>query len=297
MTGVRRPLLTTLVLGLVVSASGRTGSVDPGDPPLHFIYFGLERGTPAIAGAQLKYTFEDDDETRPKTAGWVARRWDPTVRGRFSDLFLALAKEFDGRIAGINLPETSIGFGRSGNYHPAGYSYDAYLESILDLMSSARRAFRESDVIIYANFMPGEELPSRDHGYLRSVYEHADRIGAGVGGPDLLPHRWFQRQNSLPLIAQRAPGTVAGVAVQYGNLDDVNRETGERVNVEELVRFATDELHLDYIFWGTQEPHLTAEIYPYLQALPCSNDCSQEDVASDASGPRGAAGRGIRLGG
>jgi hypothetical protein len=129
------------------------------------------------------------------------------------------------------------------------------------------------------------------------VYEHADRIGAGVGGPDLLPQRWFQRQNSLPLIAQRGPGTVAGVAVQYGNLDDLNRETGERVTVEELVRFATDELHLDYIFWGTQEPHLTAEIYPYLKALPCSNDCSQEDVASDASGPRGAAGRGIRLGG
>ena len=67
----------------------------------------------------------------------------------------------------------------------------------------------------------GEELP----------------IGAGVGGPDLLPHRWFQRQNSPPLITHRAPGTVAGVAVQDGNLEDTNPATSERVTVEKLFEF------------------------------------------------------------
>lgn len=218
-------------------------------------------------GVALKYEFEDDDESRPVVDGWVARRWDPAVRERLADLFVALAEELDGRIAGINLAETSIGFGRSGALHPAGFSYEAYLEGVLDLMSSLRRAFSESDVIIYANFMPGEELPGEDHGYLRAVYEHADRIGAGVGGPDLRPYRWFQRQNSLPLIAARAAGTVAGVAVQYGNLDDINPDTGERVTVPELVRFATDQLRLDYLFWGAQEPYLSKEILPYLQGL------------------------------
>ncbi len=218
-------------------------------------------------GAALKYEFEDDDELHRVVDGWVARRWDPAVRERFARLLQALAKEFDGQLAGINLPETSIGFGKSGKYHPAGYSYDAYYEGIRDLMRSAREAFHTSDVIIYANFMPGEELPNNDHGYLKGLYAYADQIGCGVGGPDLLPLRWFQRQNSLPLIAARAPQTRAGLAVQYGNLDDTDRKTGRRVTVRELYDYAKDKLHLDYIFWGTQEPHLSGEILPFLRAL------------------------------
>lgn len=335
-----RPVVLT-ALCLAVASSGWAQTADPGDPPAHYIYFGLDRhriteaaflATSSVAGAQLKYTwrelepkrgeyafdairsdlaflersgkrlfiqlqdlsfdegiknvpdylledpeygggvarkyeFEDDDESRPVADGWVARRWDPAVRARLAELFVALAEEFDGRIAGINLAETSIGFGRSGALHPPGFSYEAYRDGILDLMSSLRRAFSKSDVIVYANFMPGEELPGEDRGYLRAVYQHADRIGAGVGGPDLLPHRWFQRQNSLPLIAARASGTVAGVAVQYSNLDDINPDTGERVTVAELVRFATDELRLDYLFWGTQEPYLSEGILPYLRGL------------------------------
>jgi hypothetical protein len=57
------------------------------------------------------------------------------------------------------------------------------------------------------------------------------------------------------------------MAVQDGNLEDTNRDTGERVTAEELYEFARDELHLDYIFWGTQEPFLSDEILPYLQGL------------------------------
>ena len=159
-------------------------------------------------GVAQKYHFEDDNESSPVSAGWVARRWDPAVRHRFSALFQAIAGEFDGRIAGINLAETSSGFGPNKAYHPVGYSYESYFEGILELMSLARRAFQESDVIIYANFMPGEEVPSDDQGFLRGVYEHADWIGVGVGGPDLLPHQWFQRQNSLPLWFQQALAAV-----------------------------------------------------------------------------------------
>jgi catechol 2,3-dioxygenase-like lactoylglutathione lyase family enzyme len=60
---------------------------------------------------------------------------------------------------------------------------------------------------------------------------------------------------------------IAGVAVQWGNLADRNRETGERVSVGELYSFARDELRLDYIFWGTQEPFYSRDILPYLRSL------------------------------
>jgi hypothetical protein len=217
-------------------------------------------------GAAAQYYFDDDDPEHPVLDGWVARRWDPAVRARFSLLLDTLGASFDGRIAGLNLPETSIGFGQRKLW-PDDYTPAAYYEGIKKLMDSAAAAFKISPVIIYANFMPGEELPDDDRGYLTGVYRHAERLGLGVGGPDLLPNRWFQRQNSLPLIARRSPDMVAGVAVQWGNLEDRNRETGERVTVEELYSFARDELRLDYIFWGTQEPFYTRDILPYLASL------------------------------
>jgi hypothetical protein len=223
------------------------------------------REDPAFGGGVArKYEFEEDDESRPVPDGWVARRWDPAVRERFRKPLRALGKELDGRIERLNLAETSIGFGESGELHPPGFSYDSYFEGIEDLMSAARDAFRESRVIQYANFMPGEWLPGGDRGCLRGVYHHADRIGAGVGGPDLLPHRRWQRNRSYPLIARRGPNTVAGVAVQWGNLEDENPTTGRRVTADELYRFAREQLRVDYIFWGTQEPHYSDEILSYL---------------------------------
>jgi hypothetical protein len=142
-----------------------------------------------------------------------------------------------------------------------------HYESVRANMTAARAAFADSHVIQYANFMPGEWLPDNDHGYLRGVYEHADRIRAGVGGPDLLPHRRWQRIHSYALIAARNPTTVAGVAVQWGNLEDRDPTTGEQVTVSELYGFARDTLRLDYLFWGTQEPYYSDAVLPYLRTL------------------------------
>ena len=49
--------------------------------------------------------------------GWMARRWDKAVQERFQRLLLALGDEFDGRIEGINLPETAfdVASGPSGS--------------------------------------------------------------------------------------------------------------------------------------------------------------------------------------
>ena len=215
-------------------------------------------------GAARKY--EGSDTARARFDGWVARRWDPAVRARFIKLIEVLGAEFDGRIEGLVLPETAISFDNP-SFYPAGFTHEGYVEGIREITSAARRAFPRSCVILYANFMPGEWLPANDKGYLRAVHAHADSIGAGVGGPDLLPHRKGQQRHSLPLIAGRRQGVVAGMAVQDDNLADKNPATGERVTVAELHRFARDHLRLDYIFWGTQEPYYSTEIIPYLRGL------------------------------
>ena len=195
--------------------------------------------------------------------GWVARRWDPAVRERFGLLLDALSREFDGRIEGVNFPESIIGFG-SPRMIPAGYSPEVYRDAILEIMTRAGATFDESVVIEYANFMPGESLPDDDKGYLKSVFAHAEAVGVGVGGPDLLPYRWYQQQHSLPLIRDRADGVVAGVAVQFGNYGFEHRQTGHRITVPELHAYARDDLHVDYLFWSTEEPFYSRDVLPYL---------------------------------
>ena len=199
--------------------------------------------------------------------GWVARRWDPAVRARYARLLEALGRELDGRIAGLVIPETAVGF-HDPALHPPGFTYESYASGIREMVTAARRALPRSCVIIYANFMPGEWLPDTDRGFLRGVHAHADSVGAGVGGPDLMPHRRGQQMHSYPLIASRRPGVVAGVAVQDGNLAEKDPRRGARVTVEQLHRFATGQLRLDYVFWGTEEPFYSTEIIPYLRRLP-----------------------------
>lgn len=219
-------------------------------------------------GMARKIESDTDDDSVVRFDGIVARRWNPAVRERFARLLQAIGRAVDGRIEGINLPETATSFGATGKFFPSGFSNIAYADAVKANLSAARAAFPRSVVMQYANFMPGEWLPGNDHGYLRSVYAHAASIGAAVGGPDLLPHRAGQRNHSLALIASRAPGVRAGLAVQDGNLAAINAATGAPVTVAELYAYARDRLHLEYLFWGVEEPYYSRDVLPFVRSLP-----------------------------
>jgi hypothetical protein len=218
-------------------------------------------------GADKQYEIKGDDEEKAAVAGWSARRWDPAVQERFHRLLFALGKEFDGRVEGINFAETSVTFGESGRLFPKGFSFEIYREAIITNMKALKRAFPKSVAMQYANFMPGEWRPTNDRGYLRAIYRAARELKVGVGGPDLLPYRPGQLKSSYPLIRESAGIIPAGIAVQDGNFEDVNPETGKRVTVTELVKFATDYLKVDYIFWGTQEPYYSGQVIPFLTSV------------------------------
>lgn len=88
--------------------------------------------------------------------GWIERRWDPAVRERFHRPLLALGREFDGRIEGINLPETAIDLASTERLWPKGLTREVYCEAILTNMMVLKRAFPRSMTVQYANFMPGD---------------------------------------------------------------------------------------------------------------------------------------------
>jgi hypothetical protein len=216
-------------------------------------------------GVAQQASYPDNRPAAAKPYGWVARRWDPAVRERFHKLLAALGKEFDGRIEGINLPETAIDIPYAGPLMPSGYTREGYRDALFDTMTALKAAFPKSTALLYANFM-SEADPDGKPVYLRSLYERAAELKLAMGGPDLMPHRKWQLRNSYPLIREFSDRIPMGIAVQDNNLADVNPSTKRKVTVSELVSFATDELHVTYIFWGTQEPYFTRDVLPYLAA-------------------------------
>jgi hypothetical protein len=218
-------------------------------------------------GAARQYEYEGDDEAHATVAGWMARRWDPAVQERFHKLLFALGREFDGRIEGINFAESSVGVGTSGRLFPKGFSFGIYRDAIITNMKVLKQAFPKSVAMQYGNFMPGEWRPTNDKGYLRAVYDAAKKSNVGVGGPDLMPYRPGQLGTSYPLIREAAGIVPTGVAVQDGNLEEINPTTGKRVEVAELMKFATEYLKVDYVFWGTEEPYYSADVIPFLRSV------------------------------
>ena len=217
-------------------------------------------------GADKQYSIKDDDEEHAVAEGWVARRWDPAVQERFHRLLLALGKEFDGKVEGINLAETAVSFGESGRLFPKGFTPATYRDAIVTNMMALKRAFPKSVAMQYANFMPGEWLPGNDQSYLRSVYGQAKEMKVGVGGPDLLPYKPGQMSHCYPLIRECAGEVPTGIAVQHGNYQHKKSKSEQPITISELVEFATEYLKVDYIFWCNQEPFYSMNLIPFLQA-------------------------------
>jgi len=215
-------------------------------------------------GADHQYKIIGGDEEHAAGDGWAARRWDPAVQQRFHKLLSALGKEFDGRIEGINMAESSVSFGETGRLYPQGYTPETYRDAIVTNLKALKRAFPKSIALQYANFMPGEWRPSEDKGYLRAVYQAAREAKVGVGGPDLLPYKPGQMGSSYSLIKELGGRVSVGVAVQDGNYEYINPRTGKRVTIAEQIEFAREYLNADYVFWCTEEPYFSSDLVRFL---------------------------------
>jgi hypothetical protein len=219
-------------------------------------------------GVARQYEIQGDDEQHAKPQGWVARRWDPAVQERFAMLLLALGKQFDGKIEGINLPETSIDFGETGRLYPEGFTPLAYRDAVIANLRTLKRAFPKSVTMQYANFMIGGPDGQERGSYLRDVFAAAAELKVGLGGPDLMPYRPMQMRNSYPLLREVTGRVPTGIAVQDGNYQTINPKAGKQVTVPELIDFASSYLKVDYVFWCTQLPYYERDVIPYLRPHP-----------------------------
>lgn len=195
-------------------------------------------------------------EGKPLGSGWVADQWNPQVRKRFQLLLRALARRFDGKIYGINLPETAVEV--DAKRHPAGFTCDKYFQGELDNLRAAGADFKKSYVVQYVNFWPCEW--NNDHKYMSRVFAFAARHGIGLGGPDIVPYRRGQMKNSYPFFhAYKGKLALVAMAVQGATLTYTNPATGKKFTKSEFVAFARDYLGARIIFWSTSSPWLHEE--------------------------------------
>lgn len=221
-------------------------------------------------GANKQYTFKDYHQLEYTDQGWVIRRWDTAVQERLQKLFSALGKKYDGKIEGINTEETAIDFFEKPAMHPLGFSFKRYTTAWIENLTALKKAFPKSTVMVYANFMPGGFIPYQDSAHLKAIYNFAWQNNIGVGGPDLLPYKKEQMNNSYPFIKASYKKVVSGVAVQDGTFEYINPQTKKPITAKGIYQFAENYLHLTYIFWGSENPFFTSEVVPFL--------CSQKHI-------------------
>ncbi|MBL3550341.1 hypothetical protein JML65_22465 [Chryseobacterium sp. KMC2] len=197
--------------------------------------------------------YDNPGENKPVGSGWVTQQWNPAVRERYQKLIEALAKKFDGKIQGINLPETAIDIDMKKD--KTGFSCDTYFQAELDNLKFARNAFKQSYVLQYVNFFPCEW--ENDHQYMSRLFDFADKNNIGLGGPDIVPNKNAQMKNSYPFFHQyKGKLPLVAMAVQEPTLTYKNPKTKKPFTKEEFVSYAQDFLGVHIIFWSVESPWL-----------------------------------------
>jgi hypothetical protein len=206
-----------------------------------------------VYGGGLVPQADNPGENRPEGHGWATQQWNPAVRERFQRLLQALAEKFDGRVAGINLPETAVDL--DIEHDETGFTCDKYFAAELANIEFARKVFRKSHVVQYVNFWPCEW--NDDHHFMSRMFAFAETHRIGLGGPDIVPNKKAQMNNSYPFF-HRYKGrlNLVAMAVQEPTLTYTNPATGKPFTRAEFVEFAANYLGVDIIFWSTTTPWL-----------------------------------------
>lgn len=107
--------------------------------------------------------------------GYRAPVWQSDSADRYIALIEALGRRFDREpyFEALVIPETS-----APSPVPAGYSKAAHAEQLKRVMSRAHKAWPHTLTILYTNYLTDQ---------VTGLYAHLRSIGAGAGGPDVLP--------------------------------------------------------------------------------------------------------------
>lgn len=197
-------------------------------------------------GGGITMQLDNPGENKPLVTGWVASQWNTGVRFRYQQLIKSLADKFDGKIYGVNLPETAIDIDTKDT---PTFSCDKYFDAELENIGIARKYFKHSYVVQYVNFFPCEW--NDDHNYMNRLFQYALDNNIGLGGPDIVPYKNAQMKNSYQFFHKyKGKPVLVAMAVQEPTMTYINPKTKKHFTSEEFTKFASDYLGANIIFWN-----------------------------------------------
>ncbi|MFJ4962957.1 hypothetical protein ACIP6P_11000 [Streptomyces sp. NPDC088729] len=212
-------------------------------------------------------TTDDHPGSDPHATGAMAAQWKGDVRTGFQSLLKAMADHFKGKLAGVNLPETSVQVPED-EQRRTGFTAEKYFQAERANMLRGKEFFSHAggstDFIQYANFWPmdkDEEARCEagrgrcaDETRMDEIVRLAAANQIGIGGPDILPNRPYPTQKSYQFIEKykdRLP--VVAMAVQEPTLTYEDPENpGHPYTRERFTDFARDALGASSIFWTVE---------------------------------------------
>ena len=205
---------------------------------------------------------DNPGESLALASGWVAMQWNKSVRKDFQAMLGALAKQFDGKVYAVNLPETSIDL--SAKIPPSGYTCDNYFNATIENIMFLRNIFKNSYVIQYVNFFPCEW--DNDHDYMGRLFKLAMRNNIGLGNPDTVPYKKAQMKNSYQFFNKyKGKLPLVAIAIQEPDYTYTNPQTKNKFTTHELASFAQSYLGANIVFWNVEEPIFSKLMLPQIE--------------------------------
>lgn len=203
---------------------------------------------PVYAGG-LVAQMDNPGEHKKQVQGWVSINWNNKVAQRFHSLIINLARNFDGKVYGINLAETAIDINMKAD--KTGFSCDKYFNAEINTLKLTKQYFTHSYVVQFVNFFPCEW--DNDHNYMGRLFKLAQSDNIGLGGPDVVPYQKAQMKNSYQFFNQYKNNLVlVAMAIQSPDLTYINPITHKSFTKQELTNFALNYLGATIIFWDTR---------------------------------------------
>jgi hypothetical protein len=212
-------------------------------------------------------TSDDHPGSDPGAAGAMAAQWKGDVRKSFQNLLKAMADQFAGKLAGVNLPETSAEVPEEEQKR-TGFTAEKYFQAERANMLYGKKVFSrhnsDTQFIQYANFWPmdkdeearcaDDETQCADEQRMEEIVRLAAENRIGIGGPDILPDRYYPTQKSYQFIEKyKKQLPIVAMAVQEPTLKyEDPKNPGHLYTRERFTDFARDTLGVRVIFWTVE---------------------------------------------
>jgi hypothetical protein len=258
----------------------RWADLEPSEGRYDFSAVARDLETIASSGLQFVAFIEDksfsDDPPTPvylrakytlpnRQRGYTALRWDPYVNDRLKQLIARLGAQFDcdPHFEGVALQESAPSLDDDA-LAANGYSPEKYRDALISLLHSAAAGVPRSRVFWYMNFLPGNQK------YIGEIASAVIGTGVVMGGPDILPDNPALAKHVYPLYDQFQGRLKLFNSMQHNSYRHRRSNNGGSGSpywsMEDLLAFARDRLHVDYIFWDYHTWHQPADSHDWVDA-------------------------------